>query len=88
VDEPPRSRLHDGVPARIAAAPSSAPPHRVPVFSANPDEAVRLQAERDARYPNGWDIPVYESDGTTEIGTFYIGVGVADSRGLVGVGTD
>lgn len=34
---------------------------------------VKLQNERDQKYPNGWDIPVYESDGTTQIGTFHIG---------------
>lgn len=39
----------------------------------NPDEALAWQKERDARYPNGWDIPVWESDGTTQIGTFHIG---------------
>ncbi|MCC6497018.1 MAG: hypothetical protein IT193_12270 [Propionibacteriaceae bacterium] len=39
----------------------------------NPAEAVRLQAERDQKYPNGWDFPLYESDGETQIGTFHIG---------------
>jgi hypothetical protein len=32
-----------------------------------------LQAERDQKYPNGWDVPLYESDGETQIGTFHIG---------------
>ena len=32
-----------------------------------------LQAERDQKYPNGWDFPLYESDGETQIGTFHIG---------------
>lgn len=39
----------------------------------NPDEALEWQAERDERYPDGWDIPVYTSDGVTQIGTFRIG---------------
>ncbi len=39
----------------------------------SPDEAVRLQAERDQKYPNGWDVPLYKSDGQTQIGTFHIG---------------
>jgi len=39
----------------------------------SPAEAARWQRERDEKYPNGWDIPVYESDGTTRIGTFHIG---------------
>ena len=40
---------------------------------ANPDEALRWQAEREVKYPNGWDIPVYEKDGVTQIGTFHMG---------------
>lgn len=40
---------------------------------ADPDEAQQMQADRDSTYPTGWDIPVYESDGTTQIGTFHIG---------------
>jgi len=39
----------------------------------SPAEAVRLQAERDQKYPNGWDVPLYKSDGETQIGTFHIG---------------
>jgi hypothetical protein len=34
---------------------------------------VRLQAERDQKYPDGWDVPVYESDGVTRIGSFHVG---------------
>ena len=41
----------------------------------NPTEALKWQAERDAKYPNGWDIPVYAPDGTTRVGTFHIGSG-------------
>ena len=40
---------------------------------ADPEQAVEWQAERDAKYPDGWDIPVYEADGKTVIGTFHIG---------------
>lgn len=42
---------------------------------ANPDEAVRWQEDRDRLYPNGWDIPLYRSDGHTMIGTFHIQTG-------------
>lgn len=41
----------------------------------NPEEAIRWQEERDQKYPNGWDIPLYESDGHTQIGTFRINGG-------------
>lgn len=39
----------------------------------NPDEALAWQKDRDARYPDGWDVPIWESDGSTRIGTFHIG---------------
>ncbi len=39
----------------------------------NPTEALAWQKERDSRYPNGWDVPLYEADGVTEIGVFHIG---------------
>ena len=39
----------------------------------NPTEATQWQAERDERYPNGWEIPVYDSDGVTQLGTMHIG---------------
>lgn len=39
----------------------------------NPEEALEWQAERDEKYPAGWDIRVYESDGRTDIGRFHIG---------------
>ena len=39
----------------------------------SPKEALRWQEERDAKYPNGWDIPVFTSDGTTPLGTFHVG---------------
>lgn len=39
----------------------------------SPDEALEWQTERDESYPNGWDLSVYASDGTTVIGTFHVG---------------
>jgi hypothetical protein len=48
-----------------------APDH--PAEPTSPAEAVRLQAERDQKYPDGWDVPVYESDGVTRIGSFHVG---------------
>jgi len=39
----------------------------------NPTEALAWQTERDAKYPDGWDIPLFESDGVTEVGSFHIG---------------
>jgi hypothetical protein len=39
----------------------------------SPEEAIRMQEEYRAKYPNGRDIPVYKSDGKTRIGTFTIG---------------
>ena len=44
-----------------------------PDHPANPEEALRWQQERDEKYPGGWDIPVYQSDGVTRIGTFHVG---------------
>lgn len=41
----------------------------------NPEEAIAWQNEKNRLYPNGWDIPVFRSDGTTQIGTFHIGGG-------------
>ncbi|MDF2559374.1 MAG: hypothetical protein K0R99_820 [Microbacterium sp.] len=38
-----------------------------------PKEAVEWQEERDEKYPSGWDIRVYESDGRTDIGAFHVG---------------
>ena len=51
---------------------ASSPDH--PGMPTSPDQALEWQAEIQQRYPNGWDIPVYESDGTTQIGTFHIGM--------------
>ena len=44
-----------------------------PEQPSNPEETVKWQAERDERYPNGWDIDVFTSDGHTKVGTFHIG---------------
>jgi hypothetical protein len=44
-----------------------------PDVPSNPTEAMEWQAERDRKYPDGWDIPVFESDGETRIGTFRVG---------------
>lgn len=57
--------------ARAADLNAFSPEH--PELPSNPEEAVRLQSERDAKYPDGWDIPVFESDGETQIGRFHIG---------------
>jgi len=38
-----------------------------------PEEALAWQEQREKDHPRGWDIPVFESDGTTQIGTFHIG---------------
>ena len=39
----------------------------------SPEEALQWQQEREAKYPDGWDVPVFESDGTTQIGAFHVG---------------
>lgn len=39
----------------------------------SPAEALELQEEREQLYPDGWDVPLYDSDGVTQIGTFHIG---------------
>ncbi len=38
----------------------------------SPEQALEWQRERDERYPDGWEIPVYASDGRTVLGTFHI----------------
>jgi hypothetical protein len=50
---------------------ASSPDHPGP--PANPEQALQWQQERPEKYPNGWDIPVFESDGVTQIGTFHLG---------------
>lgn len=44
-----------------------------PGLPSNPEEAIRWQEERNQKYPGGWEIPVYRSDGVTQIGVFTIG---------------
>jgi hypothetical protein len=44
-----------------------------PTQPATPEEALEWQAERDEKYPEGWTIRIYESDGRTAIGSFPIG---------------
>ena len=43
------------------------------VYAGLPPAMPIWQEERDKKYPNGWDIPVFESDGATQIGTFHVG---------------
>lgn len=50
---------------------ASSPDH--PGLPTSPEEALRWQEETQAKYPNGWTIPVYTADGKTQIGTFQIG---------------
>ncbi|MBO1902574.1 hypothetical protein J4H92_11510 [Leucobacter weissii] len=57
--------------ARATDLEAFSPDH--PGLPSDPDQATAWQAERDAKYPNGWEVPVYESDGTTEIGSFRVG---------------
>lgn len=57
--------------ARATDLNAFSPDH--PGQPSTPDEAVTWQAERDQKYPNGWDIPVYNSDGTTTIGSHHVG---------------
>lgn len=44
-----------------------------PGLPSSPEEALEWQAEREAKYPNGWDIPLFASDGVTQLGTFRVG---------------
>lgn len=57
--------------ARSADLGAFSPEH--PEQPSSPAEALEGQEERDARHPDGRDVPVYESDGETVIGTFRIG---------------
>ena len=43
-----------------------------PGSPANPEEALRWMKEREQRYPNGYDVPLFASDGTTQLGTFHV----------------
>jgi hypothetical protein len=46
-----------------------------PEQPSTPEEALAWQAERALRYPDGWDIPVFNPDGTTQIGVAHIANG-------------
>ena len=50
---------------------SGSPEHES--LPSNPEEALERQEEIAEKYPNGWTIPVYASDGTTEVGIFRVG---------------
>lgn len=66
----PDGELVDGYAWReqlFAFSPDSGP------GPSDPKEAQEMQTDRDSTYPDGWDIPVYDSDGTTQIGTFRVG---------------
>ena len=56
---------------RAADLSALSPDH--PGQPADPSQALRRQQERTDRYPSGWDIPLVESDGLTQIGTFHVG---------------
>lgn len=43
-----------------------------PGMPADPEQAVEWQRERNERYPDGWEIPIYSSDGRTVLGRFWI----------------
>lgn len=66
----PDGELVDGYAWReqlFAFSPDSGP------GPSDPKEAQEMQTDRDSTYPDGWDIAVYDSDGTTQIGTFRVG---------------
>lgn len=70
VGQAPDGAIVEGY-ARATDLAAFSPDH--PDQPADPDEALELQEQRDADYPAGWDIPVFESDGVTRVGTFHIG---------------
>lgn len=39
----------------------------------SPEEALAWQTETQEKYPNGWTLALFESDGVTEIGRFQVG---------------
>ena len=43
-----------------------------PEMPSTPEEALAWQEERAMRYPTGWDVVIYESDGITPIGVFHV----------------
>lgn len=68
-------RAADGSPvdgyARAADLLAFSPDH--PGEPANPEQALEWQNELAEKYPDGWTVPLYESDGTTVIGKFQVG---------------
>lgn len=61
--------LVDGY-ARAADLGASSPDHAG--HPSSPEQALEWQAEAEAAYPDGWDVPVFESDGETQIGVLRI----------------
>lgn len=57
--------------ARSADLNASSPDH--PGLPSSPAEALEWQREAQEKYPDGWQIPVFESDGVTQVGVFTIG---------------
>jgi hypothetical protein len=57
---------------RATQATGGSPLHDY-ALPANPEQAIAWQDENARVYPNGWDIPLFESDGVTQIGVFRIG---------------
>ncbi|HWL01687.1 MAG TPA: hypothetical protein VNQ52_04860 [Microbacteriaceae bacterium] len=70
VGEAPDGSLVTGY-ARASDLHTDSPDH--PGMPSSPEEALQWQQERQEKYPNGWDIPVFDSDGTTQVGVFHIG---------------
>ena len=65
----PNGQRVDGY-ARKVDLDAFSPDH--PTLPSNPEEALAWQLERDQKYPDGWDIPIYSSDGITQIGVQHI----------------
>lgn len=70
VGEAPDGSTVEGY-ARAVDLQGFSPDH--PGMPSSPEEALEWQRERDEKYPDGWEIPVFESDGVTRIGVFRIG---------------
>lgn len=57
--------------ARTSDLDAMSPDH--PGQPTSPAQALERQDERGKKYPNGWEIPAFTSDGITQVGTFHIG---------------
>lgn len=57
--------------ARSEALIGSGPDHTG--LPTNPEQALEWQREMELRYPDGWDIPIYDFDGTTQLGVLHLG---------------